>query len=183
MENQIYNLCSPLIRLKPLTLFLSTTIPLILKVAGTGSPSLDLAGRSMASIGSIILFAWIYAVGMKSNENLNSQGIFIPISKFFNWIFLLTLLFYLLTLFATVDHTINSNRMQFHFVTPIYLPIISILSFFVSCFITGKLLVSAELKRQAEFKDFFTTTLLFIIASIGLWFIQPRIQKIEASTS
>lgn len=178
MENQIYNLCSPLMRLKPLTLFLLTTIPLIIQVAVKGTPSQDMAGRILTSIGSIILFAWVYAVGMKSIETLNSQGIYISIYKFFNWIFLLTLFFYLFTQFAMVDHTIDSNRMQFHFVTPIYIPIISIFGFFVSCFITGKLLVSAELKREAEFKDYFTTILLFMIASIGLWFIQPRIQKL-----
>lgn len=178
METHIYNLCSPLIRLNPLTLFLLTTIPFMIDAAGNSSPGVHLTGRILVSIGSIILFAWIYTVGMKSNENLNSNGIYISAFKFFNWTFLLTLAFYLLAMFGTEDQTFDSNRMQFQFAKPIYFPILSILSFLISCIMAGKLLVSAELKRDAEFKEYFTTILLFIIASIGLWFIQPRIQKL-----
>ena len=178
MENQIYKLTSGLIRMKPLTLFLVTTLPLLFKFSMPATEAYVFINKLMMSIGSIILFAWVYAVGCKSNDKLLSEGISVDIFKYFNWVAALSILFYILTMFATTEVITNKSGMQFRFATPVYLPIICMLAFIATLLIAAKMLVSAEQNKEAKFDDYCNTFLLFMIASIGLWFIQPRVQKL-----
>jgi uncharacterized membrane protein YhaH (DUF805 family) len=115
---------------------------------------------------------------MKSIENLNAQGISILSYKFYSWVFIWTILFYLLTIFGTEEQIFLSGAMQFHFVKPIFFPVLFLLSFLGLITLAARLLVSAELNKHAEFGDYFSTLLLFMITPIGFWFIQPRVQKL-----
>jgi hypothetical protein len=38
--------------------------------------------------------------------------------------------------------------------------------------------VSAEKNKEAKFGDYFTTLILFAISWLGVWWIQPRVQKL-----
>ena len=178
MEKQIYNLTSGFLRMNRLVLFLLIAFPITLNFYSPPSEAFNIFNRLFASIGGICLLAWLFAIGHKANEKLVSQGVNLNSFRLFNWAVILIVLSFILMLFLSKDVNTTVNGMQLHYVTPLFLPVIFFLTFLITILIAAKALVSAELNKEAGFGEYFTTALLMMVAVIGLWFIQPRVQKI-----
>ena len=178
MDKQLYHLTSGLLKMNRLLLFLLIAFPLTLKFYSPPSDDYPIINNLLASIGGIFLLGWLYAIGHRANEKLVSQGMNLNAFKYFNWTVILIVASYILGVFTTTEVHSVIGRIHVNYVTPMYLPIIFLLSFLATMFIAAKTLVSAELNREAGIGEFLPTLLLMIIAAIGLWFIQPRVQKI-----
>ena len=128
-----------------------------------------------------ILFGWFYAVGVNLNKKL-SNVVKMNLIKF-KWIFFILitymLLFYVFVYFVffkSVSNGIEPNFGIFAAIIPLYLfPIFCFL--YCICFI-AKSLKAVELQRPVALSDYVWEFLLFLFFPIGVWLIQPRINKI-----
>ena len=178
MDKQLYHLTSGLLKMNRLLLFLLIAFPLTLKFYSPPSDDYPIINNLLASIGGIFLLGWLYAIGHRANEKLVSKGMNLNVFKYFNWTVILIVATYILSVFTTTEVHSVIGRIHVNYVTPMYLPIIILFAFLTTMFIAAKTLVSAELNKEASIGEFMPTFLLMIITAIGLWFIQPRVQKI-----
>ncbi len=178
MEKGLYNMTSGLLRINRLLLFLLIAFPLTLKFYSSPSEENPIVNHLLSSIGGIFLLAWLYAIGHKAHDKLLSQGINLTAYRYFNWAIILVVTSYILGIFITTEVHSVVGGINVNYDTPIYLPIMFLFSFLATMFIAAKTLVSAELNKEADVGEFLPTLLLMIIAAIGLWFFQPRVQKI-----
>jgi hypothetical protein len=134
-------------------------------------------------IGCISFLSWVYAIGHKANLRLQNQSINLIIFKYFNFGFIM-IIGSLLTMFilsqGDVSYGDNSGIINYHitYTKPGEVAFILVAAFIFTISVASKALVSAEKNKEAEFGDYFVTILLFIFSWLGLWFIQPRVQKL-----
>lgn len=178
MEKQLINLTSGFLRMNRLVLFLLISFPITIRFYSPPSDDFAIINRLIESIGGACLLCWLFAIAHKASGKLTLQGIALNSFRFFNWAVVLAVVSYFLILFFSTNVNIPANGFNINYVKPLFLPIIFILSFLVIIFIAAKALVSAELNKDAGAGEYFTTFLLMLVASIGLWFIQPRVKKI-----
>ena len=178
MDKQLYHLTSGLLKMNRLLLFLLIAFPLTLKFYSPPSDDYPIINSLLTNIGGIFLLGWLYAIGHRANEKLVSKGMNLNVFKYFNWTVILIVASYILGVFTTTEVHSVIGRIHVNYVTPMYLPIIILFAFLTTMFIAAKTLVSAELNKEASIGEFLPTLLLMIIAAIGLWFIQPRVQNI-----
>ena len=178
MEKSLYRICSPLLDLNRFVLLLLISFPVCFGFYAVSSIGYLFDKPILASIGGMFLLAWIFAIGYKANAKLITQGISLDASSYFNASIIAVLVTYTLTFFGTNHLTTLSSGIQIHYVSPLYIPILFGFAYLSVIWIAAKSLVSAEINREAEFAEYFSTMLLFLISLIGLWFIQPRIHKL-----
>jgi len=178
MTNQLIQLSSRLLTLNRFTLLLLIMFPISIGLYTSTTIEYIKTYPVLASLGGLFLLAWIFAIGHKANEKLESQGIASPLFKYFNISIICVVLSFLLVLAFTTDKVSSSNGFQIHRLTPWYFPVLFVIAYLSTILIASKTLVSAELKREAKFSDYISTLFLFLISAIGLWFIQPRVQKL-----
>ena len=178
MDKQLYHLTSGLLKMNRLLLFLLIAFPLTLKFYSPPSDDYPIINSLLTNIGGIFLLGWLYAIGHRANEKLVSKGMNLNVFKYFNWTVILIVATYILSVFTTTEVHSVIGRIHVNYVAPMYLPIIMLFAFLTTMFIAAKTLVSAELNKEASIGEFMPTFLLMIITAIGLWFIQPRVQKI-----
>ena len=161
-----------------LVLFLLIAFPLTIGFSSPPDGDYVTLNRILASIGSICLLGWIFAVGHKANGKLVMQGMKLNYFQFFNWAFFVTVICFILLIIYGKDVNVTVNNMKVHYFAPIYLLIILCVLTIITIIIAAKTLVSAELNKDATIAEYFPTTLLMIFYVIGIWFIQPRVQKL-----
>ena len=134
-------------------------------------------------IGGVSFLAWVYAVGHRANDRLQKRNINLAIFKYFNIGFLLIIssllfMFFLSGEEVTLGEKSTNLNYQITYTQPGAIALVFLASLIFTVVIASKALVSVEKNKEAEFGDYFLTLLLFAFSWIGLWFIQPRIQKI-----
>jgi hypothetical protein len=72
----------------------------------------------------------------------------------------------------------NSLSLQIIYSEPVEYAIMYLIGMLLLISITAKSLVMVERKREIEFKDYIKSMLLLLFPFIGVWFIQPKIQKL-----
>lgn len=134
-------------------------------------------------IGAISFLAWVYAIGNRANERLQKRNITLGIFKYFNFGFIAmigsALIMFILSE-GDVSHDDNSGNVTYHltYTKPLGAALVLLASLLFTVLVAAKTLVSAEQNKEAEFVDYFPTLLMFAFSWIGLWFIQPRVQKL-----
>jgi hypothetical protein len=178
MKNQINKFMTGLLQMNRIALFLLIVFPITLKVS---TPTLNdnyILNHLLGSIGGFFLFCWLVAIGQKASKKLISNGIDVSYIKYFNWSIAFVIVTYTLILIIGSETNIFIGNINFYYTTPIYLPIIfwgSLLSIII---FVSKSLVSAERLEEVGIGDYFWTVILLVFSAIGLWFVQPRVQKI-----
>lgn len=178
MTNQLIQLCSRLITLNRFTLLLLIVFPISIGLYTATTVDYIKTYPVLASLGGLFLLAWIFVIGHKANEKLESKGNTSPLFKYFNYCILSVVISYFLMLVFTTNNVSTLNGIQIHMLTPWYFPAIFTISYLTTILIASKTLVSAELNREAKSSEYISTLFLFLISAIGLWFIQPRVQKL-----
>ena len=129
-----------------------------------------IAGSVMPNIGTIIfgiaLIGWLYFLGMATNR-------LIPFSMRFSNIFFIFRLSFSLIYMAIMalffNHDIPKIAIPFHIIATIFL---------FSCLWTcAKTIVIAETQKSHGFDKYIGTFFLLWFFPIGIWFIQPRLNR------
>jgi hypothetical protein len=128
-----------------------------------------------------VLLGWLYAVGTNLNKKL-PDNVKMNLTKF-KWFFFLPVasmfLFYIFAyfvLFPSVSNGIEPHKGVYIVVIPLF--IFSIFCLFYCIYFNAKSLKAVELQRPATIRDYVLEFFLFWLFLIGVWFIQPKINKI-----
>ena len=130
----------------------------------------------MMIIYSIVFFSWLWSLGISLNTIVNEkQRMNIRLFK----IFLIFLLIYVLA--TTVLMQIIYDTTSYPILLPAILFPVHLFSLF--CFLycirlVAKSLKMAEIKKTAVLKEYLGDFFLIWFFPIGIWFIQPRINKL-----
>lgn len=136
-------------------------------------------------IPEIFIFNWIYSIGnylfrkvevIISSKDLNFKYFILSLQIIIFHFFINLLSKFIILL----DLTFNNIYVTLHNFIIVSLSIVSILSYLYVMYFIAKSLKSLELNNEITFKDFRKEFFLLVLLPIGIWFIQPRINKIFA---
>ncbi|MDH7464451.1 hypothetical protein QEG73_24355 [Chitinophagaceae bacterium 26-R-25] len=131
----------------------------------------------------IIFFLWFYSLGLNLhrklpssvNMNLNLFLVFIT----YPVVYMAAFCFFIWRAIQITDTMLNVG-----FPTPILLIIplhlFAMFCMFYCLYFVSKALKSVELKREALLGDYIVDFILFWFYFVGIWFLQPRINKVFA---
>ena len=181
----------------PILLQVGTMISMFANVDSNGNP--DQTGMlNMMKIFPIIMlvyvglfFGWFWSIGMGLQKFIPTD-INMKIKKFKIFFFIpLIYILFLLAIIGTTFYGISSGsnavggivgKMLF-IVIPMHL--FSMFCIFYLLYFVSKTIKTTELKRTVTFSDFIGEFFMIWFFPIGIWFIQPRLNKIvnEKSTN
>lgn len=175
-----------LLRLKPWTLFTITFgLPMLVALAGNIGLFMQpvsmpfFLGCFIASTGmfALGLFGWLWALGtqlplllpnhVSASSKLLKVGLLIPV-----------LYVAILAVVAGVFKQVSMNPAFALVIVPLHL--FSMAGIFYSIFFVAKTLKSVELQRPATFSDCIGEFFLLWFFPVGVWVIQPRINRLFA---
>jgi hypothetical protein len=122
-------------------------------------------------IGLLIYFFWYFSVGLELTEHLPPR---IELPKTFFIINSFVILISIAILIIVFDGEFSTNGL-IGFLWIIYL----CYAFFQFMFFPSKALKSIELGNKAKLGDYFGYFLLTVFWPIGIWIIQPKLNKIN----
>jgi hypothetical protein len=124
--------------------------------------------------------SWFYALGTNLHKKLPVTAkmsltrfkifLFIPIG------YILLFCAFMLTMFYNVSNGVSPNPAIFSLIVPFHL--FSMFCIFYCLYFNAKALKSVELQRPVSFSDFAGEFFLIWFFPIGVWIIQPRINKL-----
>ena len=129
----------------------------------------------------IIFFGWFYAMGTNLHKKLpESEKMNLTKFKIFLFIPLIYILaicfFIVFVINYTITNEVTPNFALFGFIIPVHL--FSMFCIFYCLYFNAKALKAVELQRPVKFGDFAGEFLLIWFYPIGIWIIQPRINKL-----
>jgi len=152
-------------------LFFSQFVSMIVAVSLEEQPTVMLIG-SLLSVG--IFFGWFYALGINLNKRLPTKAK-LNLSKF-KWFMLILIAYSILFCVFVFYFWLKANRagtftvmLPFHF--------LSMFCMLYCLYFNAKSLKAVELQRPVTFGDCIEEFFLIWFFPIGIWIIQPRINK------
>ncbi len=129
---------------------------------------------------AITFYGWFYILGINLRKRLTPPAALnLKWFKFFVFIPLIYFLLISLMMMSEAFNFLNHERKNADFIGIIFpLHALSTFSTFYCIYFISKALKSVELKRVVTFNDFVGEFFLLWFFPIGIWFIQPRINKI-----
>ena len=157
-----------LLKAKPYQVFLSLMIPTFF--AGF-IPNINPEIPLIKAIFIVFPFVvWVYVLAKALNYC-------IPVRKRFSEGFLTFNLFFFCIVFVLVSMFLGGSVHFFGWA--VLIPIYTIFSFFYLFYFVSKVLTSLEQGRRTSFGEHIGEMILFLIPILGVWYIQPRINKLS----
>lgn len=132
------------------------------------------------AIGIINSFAWVWAATIFIEKKIPSA--IRPNDKMFKICFWLPasyiLWFVCFMLYSLSIQKVASRYPQLELKIIIVMAILSVCCIIYGLLFTAKIIKTAELQRNLKFYEYINEFILMILLPIGLWFIQPRLNKI-----
>lgn len=130
---------------------------------------------------------WIYAIGTYGQDRIAELGLKTMNVKLFKTnVIILGILFLIILIYsATLPEVAETNNVTNTFEAKDILNIIGGLYFVFAVFQTiifaCKTIAKIELRREVAFGDYFTNLLLMFFFFIGVWILQPKINRLIAT--
>ena len=132
-----------------------------------------------------LFFAWFYTLGTNLFKKLpETAGMSLTRFKIFLFIpciYILFFLVFILGLFSTIATGAAPNPMLPLFIFPIHL--FAMFCMFYCLYFNAKALKTVELQRPVTFSDYAGEFFLIWFYPVGIWFIQPRINRLFRPSS
>ncbi len=126
----------------------------------------------------VFFFGWFYALGTNLHKKL-PENLHMNVSRFKTFLFVPVGYIILIFLFVLIMIALSPrepNPAVFLVMVPLHL--FSMFCVFYSMYFVSKTLRTVELQRELIFSDHAGEFFLIWFFPIGIWFIQPRINKI-----
>jgi hypothetical protein len=177
-----------LLTIKPFQLFgLLVGAPMVFQFIFTGlnvmsvsSTMLLLSIAVMMILFVVVFFGWLYILGTNLHEklptsmpmNLTRFKLFLVIPV----VYILLISIFIIRLIANGPTDEQPNPLIFAIIIPLHL--FSMFCIFYCIYFSAKSLKAVELQRPVIFNDFVGEFFLFWFFPMGIWIIQPRINKL-----
>lgn len=157
-----------LLKLKHWQIFLLLCLALLItKFTWAG---FELLNAILNLIGVLLYMIWYFAIGLELSENLPKK-VELPKTMFIINGFVVITSFVILIMFF--GGSFESNGLL-GFIWVVYL-MYAVFQFF---FYPAKALKSIELNKEAGFGDYILDVIFMLFWPIGIWWVQPRLNKI-----
>ena len=127
---------------------------------------------------------WIYAIGVYGQERIIEMGLQPMNIKLFKANVLIVGSFFLIALiFSATQRQINSTSNTFE-PKDIIFTLAGLYLFFAifqTIYFTCKTLGKIELRREVSFGDIFPSLILLLFFFVGVWILQPKVNKFIAT--
>ncbi len=158
----IYTLTSPILRMKSWLLFVLICVPLLVHFKITPFPIINFVSMHL---GEFIIYCWVYAIGYAANQKLVHRGMALKEFRYFNWMFVIIAVSYLILHFTT---TRTSTQFNFYyslnisepFIISIPLALVCIATYIFAIHIAAKSLMTTELNRKTKIGEVGSTSVL-----------------------
>ena len=125
------------------------------------------------SIAVITFIVWVYCIVIYGYKKAKTLNIYYPINiKFFKANTILLIIFYPIVFF-NLNGSSNFTLLVFS-LSGCYL----FFGIFYASAAAGKTIASLEEKRDVHFKGYFLYFILILVAIIGVWVLQPKVNKL-----
>lgn len=132
-----------------------------------------------------LFLSWFYAMGVKLHQKLpETVKMNLGRFKFFLFsplVYMMILFIFMYVTFSDISAGNQSGPGAFVWLIP--LQIFSVYCIFYCLYFISKSLKSVELQRPVEFNEYAGEFFLIWFFPVGVWFIQPRINKLFESNS
>lgn len=168
------------LRLKHWQLFLLVVV-LPIFLPSDPATSLPFFFITMILVGGVI-FGWVYSLGINLHKKL-PQSVLMNL-RLFKWMIFISLV-YISAISLYTSQTLSSSGQQFN--TGIFALIFTLHLFVMFCLFyclhfIAKSLKALELRKHVTFSDYAGEFFLIWFFPFGIWFIQPRINKLFDSS-
>lgn len=133
------------------------------------------------SISILTFTVWIYTIGHYGEKEIQELNLS-PMNDFFFKINISAIPIFIVLLYTfSFNNTIENSQ----FLTVIFsiLGLCLFFAIFYCLIFVSKILTKIELKREVAFPDYFANFLLMLLPIIGIWFIQPKVNKLLGHVS
>ena len=132
-----------------------------------------------------LFFGWFYSLGTHlfqrlpatAKMNLTKFKIFLFIPA----VYMILLLVFMFGLFSNISSGGQPNPIIFAFIIPLHL--FSMFCIFYCLYFNAKALKTVELQKPVTFSDFAGEFFLIWFFPIGIWIVQPRINRLFDTTA
>lgn len=170
LQKSFYDFTSYFLRINRFVLFLLIAFPITIATPGIFS---EVINKIIWGVSVFCLLCWFYAIAYKTNE-----GFALNIFKSVTGLIVVSAIISFCLLFFSTKATTHFLGGTLNYYKPWPLLFAYETSFLFISMLVAISLVSAEKKDAAAFREYFSTFLLFLFVPIGVWFIQPRIQRL-----
>lgn len=159
------------------------TISVFISRVGNGSHVDPLSVNSIFSAFTVImllstgvLLGWMYSLATGLQKKL-PEGVTMKVNRFRIFFFIPVLYFIVFfVFFNSLGHGFRPNPFLFIFIVPLHL--FSMFCMFYTLYFVSKTLKTVELQRAVSFSDYAAEFFLIWFFPVGIWIIQPKINKI-----
>lgn len=139
----------------------------------------------VAILGNFVQFYWIYTVSteLQKFQAQDTRSFKVKRFKFFFFIPVIYLIF-LSSYIGYIVNTVNANlEPNFLFIALggifiFFMHMLTIFGIIYTMYFVAKTITSVEMKKESHFSDYIGDFFLIWFFPVGIWFIQPRINKI-----
>lgn len=127
-----------------------------------------------------LIFSWFYALGTNLYKRLPETAemnltrfkiaLVLPIA------YILALSVFMFSIFCNISGGEKPNLVIFAFIVPLHL--ISMVCIFYCLYFNAKALKTVELQRPVEFGEYIGEFFMFWFFPVGIWILQPRLNKL-----
>jgi hypothetical protein len=174
----------------PLALHIITMVTMFIKVFNDETPDPTVMFGYFKLFPVIIIFFvaiffgwfWSVAIGLQSKipTHIKMNVARFKIFFFIPLIYILTIAIFLVKLFSSLSETTSASHAEFMmrsfaFIVPIH--VFSMFCIFHTLYFVSKTFKTVELQREISFSDFAGEFFMLWFYPVGIWIIQPKINK------
>ena len=131
------------------------------------------------ALSQIVIYAWLWIVGKTISDNVEGQKLFKTLIKIPCFVILLILFFWLfLTLRISFGFFSTANILFASLFVILPVQFVFVVSLIYCFYFVARSLKQFETKQKPKFEEFFKEFILILIFPVGIWFLQPRINRI-----
>jgi hypothetical protein len=169
-----------------------TTISMVISQRNEPSPEMMLPVMiifpAISLFGAIIQLYWQWSIATSLQAYMHPEMRKLRVKRFkffffIPWVYFVVLMLVMSIITTQIDSANNESSPNMMWLIPLI--ILAFLMHFFSMFcliyslyFTAKTLKSAEMQREAHFSDYIGDFFLIWFFPVGIWFIQPRINRI-----
>jgi nitrate reductase gamma subunit len=134
--------------------------------------------REIINTIAVVTFTlWIYAIGVYGQERIVELGLNPMNVKLFKINLLVVGVFFLIRFFLFNSEPTTSETIELKDITLILGGLYSFFAVLQIIIFACKTIAKIELRKEVSFGDYFTNFLLIFFFPIGIWILQPKVNK------